>query len=199
MGERGGMTKRVIALAGPIGAGKSTAAQYLADRHGYERIRFAAPLKSMMRAFYASAGLDPVEIEARIEGGLKEAPDPVLLGRTPRRAMQTLGTEWGRNLIAPELWVHAWSGAARRAGLVVAEDCRFANEAAAVRELGGIVIGIECPWRPRPADGHASEDGVEVDVTIANDKPGNPETMFRRLDEVLAEEVSGFRTAGSAA
>lgn len=179
------MTRRIIALAGPIGAGKSTAASHLEDRHGFARLRFAAPLKSMMRAFYASAGLSPGEIEARIEGELKEAPDPVLLGRSPRHAMQTLGTEWGRDLIAADLWTNAWSCAAARHRLVVAEDCRFANEAAAVRALGGIVIGIDCPWRPRPAAAHASETGVEADVTVMNDDPGRPETLFRRLDDLL--------------
>ena len=35
--------------------------------------------------------------EAHIEGALKEVPCELLGGKTPRYAMQTLGTEWGRD------------------------------------------------------------------------------------------------------
>jgi hypothetical protein len=35
---------------------------------------------------------------------LKETPLPVI-GKSPREIMQTLGTEWGRRLVNPDLWV----------------------------------------------------------------------------------------------
>jgi hypothetical protein len=163
---------RLIAFTGPIGCGKSTAAEALIEE-GWVRVKFADPLKNMLRSFYASCGIeDSAFVEARIEGGMKEEPDPFLAGRTPRHAMQTLGTEWGRNLIAPDLWTMAWqqrvlSMASRELDVVV-DDCRFANEAAAVRSLGGMVVRIDGRSSGAKAK-HASEKfDFEADLNIPN-------------------------------
>lgn len=163
---------RIVGLAGNAGAGKSTAAAFLVGR-GFARLRFAAPLKSMLSALYAEAGLSAREIARRIEGDLKEKPDPLLDGRTPRHAMQALGTEWGRDMISPRLWVDVWSTRARAAILagrsVVVEDVRFPNEVAAVRNLGGRVIYIARPGATVIA-GHVSEglDPAEADAILHN-------------------------------
>lgn len=161
---------RLIAFAGPAGSGKSTAADALAQV-GYCRIRFAAPLKAMLHAFYQHCGLPHHEIERRIEGDLKQSDDPLLGGATPRYAMQTLGTEWGREMIWDELWVNAWKEKVQRlldSGLsVVVEDCRFANEAAAIRELGGAIIMLV--GRGGIAGDHPSEQfDFDVDERFYN-------------------------------
>jgi hypothetical protein len=177
----------VIGLSGAAGAGKSTLAALLASRCGYERLRFASPLKAMARGFYASLGMPDDEIERRIEGDLKELPDPALFGETPRRMMQTLGTEWGRQCMGEDFWTMTASVAACRklhAGLpVVFEDCRFENEAATVRALGGIVVRIDRPSAGGLASGHVSESGVEPDLTIMND--GTPDDLFDALIAAL--------------
>lgn len=163
---------RLIAFTGPIGCGKSTAAEALIEE-GWVRVKFADPLKNMLRSFYASCGIeDPTFVEARIEGGMKEEPDPFLAGRTPRYAMQTLGTEWGRNLIAPDLWTLAWEqrvlNMASRDLDVVVDDCRFPNEAESVRSLGGMVVRIDGRSSGAKAK-HASEKfDFEADVTVTN-------------------------------
>jgi hypothetical protein len=62
--------------------------------------------------------------------------------------MQTLGTEWGRNCIHPNLWVDLWGESACSAlefgdaRGVVCDDVRFANEADAVRRIGGEIWGV---------------------------------------------------------
>lgn len=161
----------VVAFSGPAGSGKSTAAEALMEC-GFIRIKFADVLKDMMRAFYASAGLGTSQIEARIEGDLKEKPDFLLGNKTPRQAMQTLGTDWGRDLIHPDLWVTAWKARAmvilHGGERVVADDIRFANEAQAVRELGGAVVRLEGRSKGLSAD-HASERfEFEPDMTLQN-------------------------------
>ena len=153
---------KVVAFTGLAGSGKSTAADYLVTQ-GYRRVKFAGPLKSMMRALGLS--------EAHIEGDLKELPTPLLAGRTPRYAMQTIGTDWGRDLIGPTLWTGLWhatvSDVLDHGGRVVCDDCRFANEAEAVRNIGGRVIRLQ--GRGGIAGGHASEkQEFEVDWMIAN-------------------------------
>ena len=159
----------IVAFAGRAGSGKSTAAAALL-RHGFRSANFADPLKAMLRAFYREIGLDDEQIERRIEGDLKEAPDPLLCGRTPRYAMQTLGTEWGRGLMAENFWVGAWSQKVGHLGgeLVVAADCRFDNEALAVRNLGGEVVGIV--GRGKDVGNHASEMGVTTNFDVDNSR-----------------------------
>jgi hypothetical protein len=127
------MRPHLIGFCGPIGAGKTFAADHLARDYGYSRVRFAGPLKAMLRALGLS--------EDQTDGAAKEAPCALLGGRTPRYAMQVLGTEWGRELISPDIWTRAWDHHAARYldnGLpVVVDDVRFVNEATALLRRGG--------------------------------------------------------------
>lgn len=160
------MAVPIIGVAGPAGCGKSTFADILIEKHGFVRIKMAGPLKAMLRAI----GLGDREIE----GDLKEQPCPMLCGQTPRYAMETLGTEWGRDLIGPDFWTTAWASAARKAiadGVegVVADDIRFTNEVEAVRRFGGSVIRLIGRSGVAAASGHSSEAGAfEVDAQINN-------------------------------
>ncbi len=160
---------RIVGLTGAAGSGKSTAAAYLEREHGYKRMRFAAPLKDALRRILRGALLDDHTIERMIEGDLKEVPQPVLLGKTPRHAMQTLGTEWGRACIGGLFWVNLMRhaiGALPAGTRVVVEDVRFENEAAMIRSLGGKVIRME--GRGGIAGSHQSEAGVDPDMTCYN-------------------------------
>lgn len=124
---------RIVAFIGPIGVGKSTAAMCLKTL-GYHRISFADPLKQMLMTL----GLE----HAQVYGDRKEEPTVHLCGATPRYAMQTLGTEWGRNMIHPDLWIRAWQFRAQQHQLVTVDDMRFPNEYKAVKALNGVVIGM---------------------------------------------------------
>lgn len=126
----------VIAIMGRAGSGKTTIAKHLELNHGYVRASFAEILKDMLQKL----GLSREEIY----GSLKEEPCSLLLGKTPRQAMQTLGTEWGRDLIHQDLWANAWK--VRTAGLlalghkVVCDDCRYENEVKFIRTFHGAKI-----------------------------------------------------------
>jgi hypothetical protein len=168
----------VIALTGLAGSGKSTASKYLVEKHGYQLVKFAGPLKDMLR----SIGLS----EAQIEGELKETPCEWLQGKTPRHAMQTLGTQWGRDCIGPSFWIELW---VRRVNLIIAagghvvvDDCRFPNEADEVREIGGVVWKIF--GRGGIAGAHESEAGCgEADSVIRN--AGHIADLYHQLDLFL--------------
>lgn len=131
----------IIALVGNAGAGKSTVAEYLTKVHGYQVVKFAGPLKNMLRAI----GLGDDELE----GHLKEVPSGLLCGHTPRHAMVTLGTEWARDHIGVSFWIGLWEDAVCRVldagGRVVVDDCRFQNELEMVYALGGISWHITRP------------------------------------------------------
>jgi hypothetical protein len=167
----------VVAITGKAGSGKSTLADYLIQRHGYVRVKFAGPLKEMARA----VGLT----DDHIEGALKELPCPLLQGKTPRFFMQQLGTQFGRDIIGPEFWTGLWFATANdvinHGGRVVCDDCRFDNEADIVRDIGGVVIELQ--GRGGIAGSHASEAGVDADMVLHND--GSIAELRARADEVL--------------
>jgi hypothetical protein len=163
------MKRSLIAFIGLRRSGKDTAAQALANS-GYELVKFADALKGMLRCYLAYVGVNPDTIERMIEGDLKEEPTQIFAGRSCRWAMQTLGTEWGRDLIGSDLWVNATMARASQFGLVVISDCRFPNEAAAVKAQGGTIIRIH--REGLTADSHPSEQLIESipdDFTINND------------------------------
>lgn len=145
------MTDRlIVGLHGRKRSGKGEVASRFMAR-GFALLKFADPLKAMLQAFGLS--------QAEIDGDLKEAPCDKLCGRTPRWAMQSIGTEWGRVLIADGLWLDHWRRrvAALPAGQpVVVDDVRFPNEAELVRSLGGVIVTITRPGAGG-ADGHESE------------------------------------------
>jgi hypothetical protein len=159
------MKTALVALAGLAGCGKTTVALGLVKNHGFHRISFADPLREMGRAF----GLTSEEMSTG-----KMDPLARYGGKTPRQILQSLGTEWGRQMVDPEVWVNATRGRIldvwRDGGEVVIDDCRFDNEAAMVKDLGGRVVVIERAGLTRMA--HASEAGISdhlVDARWAND------------------------------
>lgn len=177
----------LIGITGRKYHGKDTAAAIFVER-GYMQLRFADPLKQMLRAFYRTVGLPDSDIEARIEGELKEVPCPHLRGKTPRYAMQTLGTEWGRQLIADDLWVSVLRTRAANAGKAVVSDVRFDNECAAIRDAGGQVYRIDAHQRvgSNKMSNHASElciDALPVDATIDNN--GLPANLQMRVAALI--------------
>ena len=165
---------RVVGLCGTAGSGKSTAAQFLVDKYGYTRVRFAGPLKAMARA----VGLN----DRQIEGDLKEVPSDLLCGRTPRYFMQRLGTELGRDLIGEEFWVNLWAKAANdilaNGGRVVADDCRFENEVTTLRSLGGKVGLLR--GRGGLAQAHSSE-AYTPDPDFVLDNARSPTDLFFQI------------------
>ncbi|WP_296584874.1 deoxynucleotide monophosphate kinase [Xanthobacter sp.] len=181
----------IIGFAGRAGAGKTTAAQHLVQHHGFERVRFAGPLKAMMRALGCT--------EEEVDGARKEMPCDLLGGRTPRLAMQWLGTEWGRDMIAPDLWTRAWEYAAAGKPRVVVDDVRFPNEVEAVRRLGGVVLQLIAPGDLALASsfaGHVSErGGLDVDADLINCRGAG---FFATLDHMMrqqrfrASDLAGF-------
>lgn len=152
----------IVGLAGPAGVGKSSIARHLVERHGYVCKPFAGPIKQMILALGVPA-------EA-VYGDRKGEPLEILGGRTARYAMQTLGTQWGRWLIDPEIWLRAWRASLPTGVPVVVDDVRFDNEALLIRALGGTVVEVRRRGVAYAA-GHASERGLAepADMMLAND------------------------------
>jgi len=162
----------LIGFAGRAGSGKSTAANMLVDRGDYRVVSFSWPLKEMAAALLM-AGFSYSRIEANYFLVHKNIIIPDV-GATMRYLLRTLGTEWGRNLVSQRLWVESVRERTIRSGAhnhMVFDDVRFANEAAMIRDAGGLIIHLR---RARVLDdglSHASEIGIAVqlgDVVIDN-------------------------------
>lgn len=179
----------IVAITGRAGHGKSTVADYLVRQHGYTKLKFADPLKQMLRVL----GLT----DAHLEGALKEVPTPLLGGQTPRHAMVTLGTEWGRELIHADLWVDDWcrrvAEVLNGGGRVVCDDLRFLSEEAAVDRMGGYKLRVERPDLDRQAasETHQSETEMVKIKAMALIHNGNNgvERLFGQVEAMLTGQL----------
>lgn len=149
----------VIGIAGRARSGKDTVARFILAEIGGYTYSFADPIRGMMRAL----GID---LNDPYWQAHKEDVIPAL-GASPRRMMQTLGTDWGRQMINPDLWVRFAHQRllSRGAGMIV-PDVRFQNEADWVRRVGGRIIVLSRPDAPAVED-HVSENGVALDPSDA--------------------------------
>jgi hypothetical protein len=106
-------------------------------------------------------------------------------GVSVRHMLQTLGTEYGRQCIHPDIWVRCWKGRAQRFDAVVADDVRFPNEAKMIKLLGGEMWRIDRTDAVRTFD-HASEGSLdsygEFDRYITND--GTIEDLISKLQDI---------------
>lgn len=182
---------KLIGLCGRKGSGKDTAAKALAEQYGYKIVKFAAPLKAMVNALLDSQGVSLQLRERMIEGDLKEVPTGYLGGRSPRYAMQTLGTEWGRDLIDKNFWTQAFVNQINfnENTRYVCTDMRFANESSIVKELGGLRVRISRVTQHNQFSAHPSEaeiDNLVVDKELTNDS--TIEAIQNKLLEYAAFE-----------
>ena len=123
---------------------------------------------------------------------------------TPRYALQTLGTEWGRDL-SEDIWIlfaldkRAPQKLEEGAAYVIITDCRFpANECRRIRDALGYVVGLDRPGHTGAAalaagkKEHRSETTLRDDAdrakydnyTIIND--GTLSDLQKKVKEALA-------------
>ena len=160
----------IIGFMGAAGSGKDTAGIILREYFEYRVLRFAAPIK---RAVEGILRLAPFELEQNSPMREEVIPE---IGASPRQLLQTLGTEWGREMVHQDIWVQAVAREIDQiqectfgAKLFCITDVRFNNEVEWIRSQGGIVVEI---IRDVPAiASHKSESSITLtpDVQLTND------------------------------
>lgn len=175
--------QKIIGLYSPAPqSGKSTVAQELEQR-GYVIVPFAETLKLMLIPMLESLGYDREGANYLVHKAKQVVVGDA--GVSVRHMLQTLGTEYGRQCIHPDIWVRCWKGRAQQYSAVVADDVRFPNEAAMIKLLGGEMWRIDRPDVPRE-HGHASEGSLDdyngFDRFIAND--GTIDDLISKLWEI---------------
>ena len=182
------MTMTFIGLHGKAHSGKDTVASILKTEHDFVGLAFATPIKDALITMFGLQHID-------FEGPAKERAIE-WLGESPRKLMQTLGTDWGRLMIGEDLWIRS---AGRRlkyhamiTGKVVVTDVRFENEAAWVRENGGVVWHIDRDTMPASqVRRHSSEAGICIRPGVDSlvDNNGTLEQLRGRICQALAGEL----------
>jgi len=178
-------TPSLIALAAHAPGSGKTAIARIFEGEGFVRLPFAEPVKQMAAALLEGLGIEPEQVHNYLYVD-RAALIPVL-DVSGRHLLQTLGTEWGRRQIHPEIWVRHWQ---RRLQLcqaaghrVVVDDIRFPNEADAIRQLGGQVWLVERPGIDYRGN-HASEGGLQTYAGFSR-LLVNDDTLLALRDKVL--------------
>lgn len=135
----------IIGLSGYAQSGKDTIGSFLVKEHGFTRFAFADALKEVVYR------LNPVAVQQA--DGVSEMPLRVAhlvdsLGweeakKEPevRRLLQVMGTEAGRQVLGENIWVDTVLNQVGDQDAVIT-DCRFPNEAQAVKDRGGFVVRV---------------------------------------------------------
>jgi hypothetical protein len=94
---------------------------------------------------------------------LKNDLDFYIIKLTPRTLLQLLGTECGRQIIHPNIWVNAlfadYDTSSNYDFNWIITDVRFPNEVQAIKDKGGIVIKINRD--SDVVDNHSSETALD--------------------------------------
>lgn len=213
------MLPRIIAISGFMGSGKDTVGAYLIKNHGFVKHSFGAALKDAVAAIF---GWDREMLEGatnesrawREQVDTRWAECLNMPQLTPRYVLQYIGTDMFRRNFHTDIWIAAAEFRIKRElannRRVVLTDCRFPNEVAMVRALGGSVWHVE--WSVKnPAwmgeFARASPDTLEEcmqrvgahpsewqwlqtqpDVRIMNN--GTLDELFGTVARVVGESVS---------
>lgn len=158
---------KLIGLSGYARSGKDTVAEYLVKEHGYTRVAFADALRDALYALNPSIPypFDGQTVQGRLQTLVDNFGWDSCKTAFPevRELLQRMGTEVGRNLLGPNVWVDiAMRKVAAVDGPVVITDMRFPNEYAAIRkDHNGLAWRIIRPGT-EPVNAHSSETAIDT-------------------------------------
>src|SRR6478752_1282773 len=140
-----------IAFIGLMHSGKSTAAQHFVDKYGAWRPSFADPVKDIavntLNNVIQYLPKNDVRVNRAMLNEIKNNPHV-------RNLLQFIGTELGREWTGnPNIWIDTllrriddeedYAAREHNAQLIVVnDDCRFQNEAQALRENGFVLVRV---------------------------------------------------------
>jgi hypothetical protein len=151
-------------------SGKSTIAQHLISHHGYTLLPYAAPLKCLAITFLEQFGIshDTAYDYVHFNKGLI-IPE---IGLTARHILRSLGTEWGRTCIHPDVWLRAFNQAITQLPphtLIVVDDVRRYNEAVnlnniRIQTFPDLIVARMFEFKPSALLEFTEEQKRDVDV-----------------------------------
>ena len=161
----------IIAICGHKFSGKSTVAGLLHNATGYRVVSFADKLKDITCILSGCTREQLEDYDFKENVLVPDYLQPYCLNAkmpTFRAFLQHFGSEVMRGA-NDNIWIDCTLSNCGKDCII--SDCRFSNEANAVKARGGIVIKIERP-DVKTSDSHQSEtqiDEIGADYTIVND------------------------------
>lgn len=160
----------IIAICGHKFSGKSTVARLLHNATGYEVVSFADKLKDITCILSGCTREDLEDYEFKENKLVPDYLCPYCLNAdkpTFRAFLQHFGSEVMRG-VNDNIWIDCTLSNCGENAII--SDCRFPNEAKAVKSRGGIVIKVVRP-DAKASDNHQSEtliDEIDADYTLWN-------------------------------
>lgn len=185
----------IIGLVGCKNSGKSTVANYLVQKYGFQEISFASVLKKVVLDIF---DLHPDQVYTQ-HG--KETVDKNL-NVSPRQLLQVVGTDLFRislkrylpdiNINYDSIWISKVHKQICQIlthnpyANIVVSDVRFQNEADMIKDLNGVLFRISRHDSQLNYDNHSSETemlGIPTDETIQND--ATLLKLFLKIDKII--------------
>jgi hypothetical protein len=201
------MDKQIYGICGFKGHGKDTLARLVVNKNpDFKVVHFADALKNICQKVFCLSDYlvyDPIGKEApfgciRMDDSLQAMREQTGLDLQPanawaysgREVLQFFGTEYVRK-VAPNYWVDRLVADIKDFSQVLIPDCRFPNEAEAIRAMGGKIIRVHRTDLPYSGDSHASERGIldiKADIELLT-TTGD----FGPQNELAESIVNGFK------
>lgn len=181
---------RIIALTGHMGVGKDAAAALL-SMVGYTRVAFADQVREEVALVITGAMEFPPRALA-IPGLVADMAHATIAevwakptSERMRRILQLWGSEV-RRAENPEYWVNRAMGTVNSRDCFIFSDMRFPNEAAAIREAGGVIWKIERPVTLGGVPNHVSEAAIkDISADRVIENTGTLLDLAGKLNECL--------------
>lgn len=149
---------RIIGLSGYAMSGKDTVGKFLAEL-GYERVAFADKVRLMVyrtdpeaRRLIDLIGQDKSDVQAKINEAKYQST-------YVREALQLMG-QYAREILDPNIWIHAALDNLDPTGKYCVTDVRYRNEVQTIEARGGICVRVDRAG-VGPINNHVSELDLE--------------------------------------
>lgn len=164
----------IIGTIGFIGSGKGTVADILVEKKGFTKLAFADAVKDATAAIFGwpRALLEGDTEESRKFRETRDEWWSEKTGKhiTPRYMLQIMGTEAGRDVFHPDLWILALEKKLGMYQNVVISDVRFPNEIDFIQRMGGFVVRVKRGNDPEWYD-TALRANLEGNTDLMTDHP----------------------------
>lgn len=186
---------RIIAICGVKRSGKDTVSDYLVQKYGYQKMKFAEPLKNMVKTLFSMT-------DDQVESDEKDAIDD-RWKVTPRSILQFFGTEVMQYKIQDLLpgvgrtfWAESLFKSYNGETHIVISDLRFQHEVDVIKTYCSdyIVIRVlrRCDPSCDPSCTHISETEQNIIVpTHTIENYSNLQALHSTVDTIMRDVRCG--------
>lgn len=165
-------------------SGKSTVVEHITESLYITEVSLAEPLKAMIKELLTFYLGSKKTLEVLQDPRYKDELEVPIIGKTLRYLYQTIGTEWGRDLVNEDLLLRYILLREEEAGTIIVPDVRFQNE------FNACDFNIKVKRNTNLSYDHRSEGNLDdqfFDFVINND--GTLEELYKKCD-ILVNRLS---------